>query len=402
MFLNDPSPLQSYIIKLLSPLYRFYQFISFLLIGLFIEIYLYFHKESLPRKVRSVLHVSCLSHKPFMLSRLMREKGLKSEYLAVAAERGWLQVGTRGYDYNVSFNTYLKIIFQPWIVAYYILYVMGKYDVIHYHFAVLLTNNKLELASLKKMGKVVVFHFRGCDLRQKSVNNKTNPELNCCQECDYPEGSCQNKVQSFRISLAKTYADLLFVTTPDLLDFLPEAEQIPFVAPYGIDFDKIEATPKNKGIFRVVTSSNHDSVDGTEYIRKAVKRLQEDGKAIELIEVHKTPYEKALSIYKSADVYVSKLRMGYYNNANIECMMMGIPCMSYIREEFLRSIPDCPIIITRPDTVYQRLKEYIDQPEKLKEIAEKGIEFVKKYHNSDKIVNYIIKRYNEALTTRAQ
>ena len=399
MLLDNSFPLQHYLIKLLIPLYRFYLFISFALIRLFIEIYLRFRKASHPHKVRSVLHVSCLSHKPFMLSRLMREKGLKSEYLAVAAETGWLQVGTRGYDYNVTFNTYLKIIFQPWIIAYYILSVMGRYDVIHYHFATLLTNNELELALLKRMGKVIVFHFRGCDLRQRSVNNKTNPELNCCQECDYPEGSCENRVQSFRISLAKKYADLLFVTTPDLLDFLPEAEQMPFIAPYGIDLGKVEATPKNKGVFRVVTSSNHDSVDGTEYIRKAVKRLQEEGRAIELIEVHKTPYEKALSIYKSADVYVSKLRMGYYNNANIECMMMAIPCMSYVREEFLRNMPDCPIIITRPDTVYQRLKEYIDQPEKLKEIGQQGIQFVKKYHDSDKIVQYMIKRYNEALTS---
>ena len=118
---------------------------------------------------------------------------------------------------------------------------------------------------------------------------------------------------------------------------------------------------------------------------------------MELVEVYKIPYEKALSIYNSANVYAGKLRMGYYNNANIECMLMGIPCMSYIREEFLKNIPDCPIIITRPETIYQNLKEYIDKPEVLREIGNKGITFVNKYHDSDKIISLLVKEYNTAL-----
>lgn len=349
-----------------------------------------------PDRVRSVLHVSILSHKPYMLSRLMRQKGLRAEYLAIGADVGWLKLGERGYDYNIPTRLSLAL-FRPWIAIYYLLRVVRHFDVIHYHFISLLAPGGQELEYLKRMGKVVVFHFRGCDVRQKSVNDQLNPDLNCCQECDYPEGHCDNESQRRKIALARRYGDLLFVTTPDLLDFVPEAEHVPFVAPFGTDVEKIESPRKKNGAFRIVTSSNHDGIDGTKYTREAVKRLRDEGRAIELVEVHSTPYEEALSIYKSADVFVGRLRMGYYNNANIECMMMGIPNMSYIRDEFLESIPDCPIIVTCPENVYQRLKEYVNQPERLKDIGRKGPGFVIGYHDPDEVANKIIARYNKTL-----
>ena len=352
-------------------------------------------KSNPPYSVRSVLHISTLSHKPFMVSRLMRKLGVHSSYLVMHPEGGWLQVGSRGYDYAIPWS-----LFRPFVSIYYFMKVLRHYDVIHTHFATFLTYDGRELTHLRKMGKLIVVHFRGCDLRQRTINMRLNPDLNICQECDYPAGTCENRVQSLRIALAKRFAELLFVTTPDMLDFIPEAEQLPFIAPTEIDLDAIVPVPKNEGVFRVVTSSNHDGLDGTRYIREAVERLKREGRKIEIIEVHRTPYEQALAIYKSADVYAGKLRMGYYNNANIECMMMGVPCMSYIREEFLSAIPDCPIINTRPETVYDRLKEYLDRPEELLAIGARGPAFVKKYHDPETVVKRYLERYAEALERR--
>ena len=106
--------------------------------------------------------------------------------------------------------------------------------------------------------------------------------------------------------------------------------------------------------------------------------------------------------FGSADLYVGKLRMGYYNNANIETMMMGVPNMSYIRPKFRENIPDCPIIQATPDTVYAKLLEYLNKPDELREIGMKGPEFVKKYHDPEKIAKHLIKRYNEAFARKHQ
>jgi hypothetical protein len=245
-----------------------------------------------------------------------------------------------------------------------------------------------------------VFHFRGCDVRYRSLNLRLHRELNCCQECDYPSGSCDTEYQHGQVARARQYGDLFFVTTPDLLDFVPEGEHIPFIAPFGVDLDAIEPSPKSPGVFRVVTSSNHDGIDGTQSIRDAVHRLREEGRSVELVEVAGVGYRDALGMYKSADVYVGKLRMGYYNNANIETMMLGVPNMSYIREEFRHLVPDCPIIVTTQDTVYERLRHYIVRREELRAIGARGPAFVKAHHDPQVIARRLIERYNEAFLQR--
>ena len=345
-------------------------------------------------EVRSVLHISIISNKQFMLSRLLRSHGIKSSFLALNTD-----ISDRlaiGYDYSIPYHISpfkrraLEFLFL-WMV-------LVRYDVIHFHFNVLLSlDNGWEMEYLRKMRKILVFHFRGCDLRQKSINLRKNPKLSCCMECDYPVGSCDTDYQRNRIFTAMKLGDLFFVTTPDLKDFFPAAEHMPFIAPYGIDLGKVPVAGKDPHVFRIVTSSNHPSLDGVSYIRSAVQRLRSEGFRVELIEVVKKPYLEALSLYKSADLYAGKLMMGYYNNANIETMQMGIPNMSYIRQEFRAAIPDCPIINTTPGTIYENLKHWIQRPDELRRIGLEGPAFVRKYHDPDKVIRMMIDRYNAEL-----
>jgi len=346
--------------------------------------------------VSSVLHVSCLSHKPYMLSRLMREHGIASEYLAIGAEKGWLKVGNKGYDHNLRGFPW-SLLTHPFDAIWALFTIMRRYDVIHYHFISLITPNGQELRHLKRMGKLIVFHFRGCDLRQKSRNFELNPGLNCCQECDYPDGSCDHAAQHRKLALARAYGDVFLVTTPDLRDFFPEATHVPFIAPYGVDMSAVVAVSREPEIFRVVTSSNHAGVDGVAYVRTAVERLRSEGKAIELVEVRRTPFEQALAIYKSADVFVGKLLMGYYNNANIECMLLGVPCLSYIRPEYLDAIPDCPIVATRPDEVEDRLRYYMDHRNELADLGRRGPAYVAARHDPATVLTIMLMCYRNGL-----
>lgn len=349
-----------------------------------------------PKAITSVLHVSCLSHKPYMLSRLMRRHGIASEYLAIGAEKGWLKVGDKGYDHNLRGFPW-SLLTHPFDAIWALCTLLRRYDAIHYHFASLITPGGQELPHLRRMGKLVVFHFRGCDLRRRSANLALNPDLNCCKECDYPAGSCDHAAQTRRLDLARRYGDVFLVTTPDLRDFFPEAAHVPFIAPYGVDMDAVRAVPRDPDVFRVVTSSNHEGVDGVAHVRRAVELLRQEGRAIELVEVRRTPFEQALAIYKSADAYVGKLLMGYYNNANIECMRLGVPCFSYIRPEYLAAIPDCPIVPTRPEEVADKLRHSMDHREELAELGRRGPDFVARHHAPERVLGLLLERYAEGL-----
>ncbi len=348
-----------------------------------------------------VIHVANFAHKPFILTRRLRENGIEAEYLALNVDWTYLHMGEKAYDYAIEstdqgiIKYYMKQFYMLW-------FILAKCDIIHVHSQSIMSHNMKEYRFLKRLNKKLIFHFRGCDIRRKSDANGFFPDLNCCQECDYPIGACDNEQQKIYIKTVKELGDAFFCTTPDLLPFSPTGTKyLPFTSPPEDFMSEIKPVLRDKGIFRVVTSSNHDGVDGTQYIRDAVKKLKEEGRKIELVEVKKTPYKEALSIYASADVYAGKLRMGFYNNANIECMMLGVPCMSFIRPEFREKYcPDCPVIQATPNTIYEVLKEYTSKPEELRRIGKLGPDFIRKYHSEEKSIKPLIECY-QMLTNRA-
>ncbi len=105
--------------------------------------------------------------------------------------------------------------------------------------------------------------------------------------------------------MAKKYGNLFLVTTPDLLQYILEGHHLPFTRDL-VDYNQISSFPKKDGIIRIVHATNHDGIEGTRYIEEAVAKLKSEGYPVELLIVRKIPHEKALQIYKSADICVGK------------------------------------------------------------------------------------------------
>jgi hypothetical protein len=131
-------------------------------------------------------------------------------------------------------------------------------------------------------------------------------------------------------------------------------------------------------------------------VRAAVERLRAEGRRIGLVEVARTPFAEALAIYRSADVYCGKLLMGYYNNAVIECLAMGVPCMCWMRPEYMKDIPDCPVIVTRPETVEANLRRAMDEREWLRTAGERGPGFVANHHAPGVVLERLRALYDKA------
>lgn len=342
-----------------------------------------------------VLYFSIISHKPFMLTRLLQNRGIEARYLALNTDLGYLRVGKRGYDYGIPST--LKGIRRQIVLFWYLLFVLPRFDILHIHFNTLLFFDGFELRFLKAIGRKIIFHFRGCDMRSRSRNNRLFPGTNVCGKCDYPDGSCDSSAQNLRLELARKYGDHYFATTPDLAALWGNAEWLPFIVPPQLIAPAPVSREESSGPFRVVTSSNHDALDGTEYIREAILRLRQEGESIDLVEVHGMPYEDALEAYSRADVYVGKLRLGYYNNANIETMVMEIPNLSYIRPEFteLAGGKDCPIINTSPEEVYRNLRWALEHRSELPEIGRKSRSYILERHDPDILMGRLIQCYRE-------
>ena len=337
-----------------------------------------------------VAHVSVLSTKPFIKTRVLRELGVRADYI-VPRGRGWLKVGEPGCDRYLGMDGLPRFL-RPFLECYYFWKELIHYDIYHIHFLASFSESMWDVECLKKLGKKLIFHFRGCDIRDEETNDRKNPNLNCCQECTHDREYCAGKTIRMKREKARRYGDVLLVTTPDLLDFVPDATHLPFMNIF-LNPAVIPNLERDRSVVRIVHATNHEGIDGTQYIRDAVEALKRMGYPIDFLVVKRIPHIEALALYKSADICVGKLRQGYYSNFQIESMALGKPTLCYIRREFLEKLPSIPIVNTTPSTVFENLKALLDDPNLRRNLGEQGKRFVRDYHDNQLIGRALLNMY---------
>lgn len=346
------------------------------------------------RKGQGVLHISAVSHQPYLITRHLRAQGFHADYLIKGS--GWLTYDKGAWDFKM-----LLLLPGPLRFLYEFLWawwLYPKYEIVHSHFLTLIGGGFWEIRFLRLMGKRLVFHFRGCDIRDREENMRLNPELNACQECTYPASWCHNPWKDRLRGLAREFGDLFLVTTPDLRDFVPEAIHFPFLIPELSDgtmpgADSSRQRKRNER-FKIIHVTNHEGIDGTRYVVEATRRLQEEGYDVELIMPRRMPFQEVLKLYPHSDLSVGKLRMGYYANAQIEALCFGVPVMCYMRQSFLAGLPDCPIINVTPQTLYKNLKYSLEHREELEEVGGRGPDFARRHHDGAMLARRLIELYH--------
>ena len=180
-----------------------------------------------------------------------------------------------------------------------------------------------------------------------------------------------------------------FALNPDLLYFLPK-EKATFL-PYTIpNFDAI--APKTENFFqndkiRIVHAPTQRVTKGSAFVLQAIESLQQQfPNKIEFQLVENLPYDQALQVYRSADLVIDQLLIGWYGGLAVEVMKMGIPVMAYINEDDLHFLPegfarDIPIINADPHTLVQQLTAIIREREQLIEIGANSLRFVDTWHH---------------------
>ena len=343
------------------------------------------------RKVKypnSVLHISYMVHIPYYTTRLLRRYGLKADYLAVGGQSSWWRL----YDYNFLYDP-----LQPWQEFRFFWDVVAKYEVIHAHFGIFLsfTNSARlgwELPFLKLLGRRIVVHYRGCEVRDPLKIVQMHPDINICQDCDYNQSVCRDGKE--RVKQAKKYGDVFLVTTPDMKDFEPEAIQFPFFLP-EIDGHKVEHQNRRKGdSIKIVHVTNHPGIEGTTAIQQAIDNLKAKGYPIEFVFLKGVTPERVLEEYRDADLSIGKMKMGYYANAQVESMYMGIPTITYVRPEFMTpDLADSGFIFCRQDELEETMEFYLNNPELLEEKRGKAQSSILRLHNSDRLVRELMSIY---------
>lgn len=334
----------------------------------------------------SVLHICYKVHIPYYMTRILRRHGIHADYLAIGDD-------TSTWDrFDFLFPRTGRI---PFRVEEFLFFwrVVAKYQVIHSHFGLMLSTSGWELPLLKKMGRKIVAYYGGCEARNQARNMELHPAYNICQECDYNGMICRTGVK--RVALAQKYGDTFLVTTPDMKDFMPDAIHFPFFLP-EVDYETYKAIerPLFGRPFKIVHATNHPGIEGTRHIHAAIDALKVKGYDIDFVFLKGVEPERILKEIQTADLTIGKMKMGYYANAQIESMFLGVPAVTYIRPEFMtKELEESGFIFTSLSELESTLEYYISHPAKLAKkriIARKSIHDL---HNEEYLTQILLSVY---------
>ncbi len=341
----------------------------------------------------SVLHISYMVHIPFYMTRTLRRQGVRADYLAVRSESPWWKKCDYRFPQPDRQSNVLDEFLFFWRVV-------AKYEVIHSHFGIMFSETGWELPLLKKMGRKIVVHYRGCEARDPVLNQQLNPQSNICQDCDYKGSVCRDGQK--RMELSQKFGDEFLVTTPDMKDFQPDALHFPFFLP-EIDYEKykaLESIPAGRP-FRIVHVTNHPGIEGTAHIKAAIDRLKSRGYEIDFQFLRGVSPEKALEAYHDAHLSIGKMKMGYYANAQIESMYLGVPAITNVRPEFMTpELESSGLIFSTLENLEATLEYYITNPEELARKRSLARRTILELHSEERLTALLMQVYGMELPSK--
>lgn len=290
------------------------------------------------------------------------------------------------YDIDLNLELDKKGLLKYPSAVKFLLESFNKYDVYHFQFGKSLLPLNLDLPVLKILNKKIIFHFWGCDIRNKIIAYRF--KYNACVGCMHSD-SCTIK----KYARIKRYSDCLIVASPDLLELLPGSKYVPV----AIDLNKWKpsASPGNKARnLKILHAPTNRDIKGTKYLEYAVDRLKTKGYPIELVLIENIPHGKVLQYYLDSDIVVDQLLLGWYGLFAVEAMALGKPVISYIREDLKKYHENLPVISANPDDIQDVLEKLIINSDIREEKGRAGLEYVKKVHDYRIIGKRLIEIYN--------
>jgi glycosyltransferase involved in cell wall biosynthesis len=176
-------------------------------------------------------------------------------------------------------------------------------------------------------------------------------------------------------------------------DFAPEAEHLPFFVPPSLPPRK--ETRSAAGLpFKIVHATNHPGIEGTARIEAAVDALRKKGFSIDFVFLKGVPHERVLAELVDADLSIGKMKMGYYANAQVESMAMGVPTLTWIRPDLMTdALRQSGLIVCSLDELEAVLERCLRNPEELRASGLECRRSVGKLHDNDAIAKRLIELY---------
>jgi glycosyltransferase involved in cell wall biosynthesis len=270
-------------------------------------------------------------------------------------------------------------------------------DVFHFHFGTSILPRLADVPVLDRLGKKIVFHFHGCDIRNRKHMLAAH-RYSTCTECD---PFCRPVRQRRLLELAAKHADLVFYSTLDLAESVPGGSHLPL----AIDVERWARAARERPL---VDPERRDGIDGpvvighaptnrlikgTRHLAAAVERLRRERPRVELRLMERRPWAEVPDFLAGCDLVVDQLLMGWYSLVAVEAMAMGKPVVLRIRDDPRRAAPEPPIAGADPDTVFEVLRDLVRDPARRAELGARGAAFAREHHDTAVVGRRLLEAY---------
>jgi glycosyltransferase involved in cell wall biosynthesis len=277
---------------------------------------------------------------------------------------------------------------------------IDRFDVFHFHFGRSLFPNQWEglpplwdLPVYRALGKRLFFTFHGSDCRIRRIHEQVNP-WSYYRFADVPADDDRTRKT---IEIIRTYADRMFVTSPDYLAFVPEAT----VLPRAIDLASWPEQPPNQRTTpQIVHAPSMRGTKGTSFILDGLAALSSGGTPFEFRLLEGLPHDEIRTAVQEADIVIDNVLTGDYELVSIEAMASSRVAVANMQRTALDTFPDAPVYSIDPTTFVERMRALIEDVSNRRRLAAAGRGYVAKVHDANVIATSLVSFY-EAPPARA-
>ncbi|GGJ06465.1 hypothetical protein GCM10010885_14510 [Alicyclobacillus cellulosilyticus] len=270
------------------------------------------------------------------------------------------------------------------------------FDLFHFHYGQSLTSDLTDVAEIARLGKPMLMHHWGNDVRTHEVAARNNPYV-------YTGDSPPPERIHARLTQLSRFIQHAVVQDEEVRAYVTPYYREVHVLPIAFDVHRVAPSypAADETCPLVVHAPTNPAFKGTHVIEAAVEQLRAQGVRFRYLRVEKRSNREALALYREADIVVDQVLCGSYGLLAVEAMSLGKPVLGFIREDLRATFPEPPPIVSaRPDQVADALRELIEHPALRIEKGRAGRRYAERHHASDKVARRLLAIYEQVVQDR--
>ena len=243
-----------------------------------------------------------------------------------------------------------------------------------------------DLPELRRAGVRTALLFHGSDIRSPDRHIELYRHSPFRDPAGAQDRELTEVLRGKAAEMAKWVADFdgpVFVSTPDLIDDVPQATWLPVV----VDLDQWtegSRTPLEREVPVVVHAPSRPFMKGSDLIEPTLRDLESRG-LIEYRRLEHIPQAELVGVVQDADIVLDHFVIGNYGVMTCQAMAAGRVSIANIDRRVRDRVPaQIPTLQADPDTLCEVIESVLADREAARAVAATGRAFVREFHDGRK------------------